>query len=131
MERKIIDVSNRTSKGESLMAKVEFVEYTGRYPNLCSGRLFVLIDKRMTSFGNYCLGERGRTSDEGVPNYPEFWQSGGWVKFYDDWEEDVGEGPWEIRGNIKDYPEDIQRLLPELIRIFNENVPWGCCGGCV
>ena len=35
------------------MAKVEFVEYTGRYPNRCSGRLFVKIDGKMISFGDY------------------------------------------------------------------------------
>lgn len=115
------------------MPKVEFIEYTGCYPNLCSGRLFVKIDGKMTSFGDFCLGKRGKTKCRGVPNYPQFWKSGGWVEFDDDWNEDVGDAPWELNTFLieDNYPDDIVRLLPELLRIFNENVPWGCCGGCV
>lgn len=115
------------------MAKVEFVEYTGKYPNRCSGRLFVKIDGKMTSFGSYCLGERGKTKDKGVPNYPAFWTTGGSVTFDDDWNDEIEEAPWEldVQYVIGKYSDDIVRLLPELIRIFNENVPWGCCGGCV
>lgn len=64
------------------MSKIEFVEYTGRYPNLCSGRLFVKVDGKMISFGSYCLGAKGKTKDKGVPNYPAFWSSGGGI-YYD------------------------------------------------
>lgn len=113
-----------------IMAKVEFVKYTGDWPCYCGGTLHVKIDGKNIAFGG---SNKGKTTLKGksVIKYPQFWKSSGWVKFYDDWEEDVGEGPWIIRGNIEEYPEDMQRLLPELIRIFNENVPWGCCGGCV
>lgn len=113
------------------MSKVEFVEYTGRYPNRCSGRLFVKVDGKMISFGNYCLGKRGKTKDTGVPNYIAFWTPGGSVSFDEDWDEEIDEAPWKLSFNAKDYPEDIQRLFPELLRVFNENVPWGCCGGCI
>ena len=45
---------------------------------------------------------------------------------------DVEKGPWEL--DIYDcdgWDEDMKRNLPELIRIFNEHVPWGCCGKCL
>ena len=116
------------------MSKVEFVEYTGRYPNRCSGRLFVKIDGKLVSFGNYCLGEKGKTNDKRVPNYPAFWRTGGSIYYENDWDDDeIEEAPWEldVQYVIGKYSDDIVRLLPELIRIFNENVPWGCCGGCV
>lgn len=114
------------------MPKVEFVEYTGCYPNRCSGRLFVKVNGKMISFGDYCLEEKGKTDDTDVPNYPQFWKSGGWVEFDEDWNEDVGEGPWELNYFFADkYSDDILELIPELLRIFNENVPWGCCGGCI
>lgn len=115
------------------MSKIEFVEYTGRYPNLCSGRLFVKVDGKMISFGDYCLGKRGKTKDKGVPNYTAFWTPGGSVSFDEDWDDEIKEAPWEldVQYCINKFPEDIQRLFPELIRIFNEHVPWGCCGGCL
>lgn len=116
------------------MSKIEFVEYTGRYPNRCSGRLFVKIDGKMISFGDYCLGEKGKTKDKRVPNYPAFWTTGGGIYYENDWDDDeIEEAPWELDVEyvIGKYPDDIVRLLPELLRIFNENVPWGCCGGCI
>jgi hypothetical protein len=113
------------------MQKLEFVEYTGRYPNLCSGRLFVKIDGKLVSFGNYCLGEKGKTDDTNVPNYHAFWITGGWVKFYDNWEEDVGEGDWKACWKEENYSKEIVKLLPRLLKLFNKNVPHGCCGGCV
>ena len=116
------------------MSKLEFVEYTGRYPNLCSGRLFVRIDDKLVSFGDYCLDEKGKTSDEGVPNYPGFWKSGGGI-----WGDDKGnmgsaEAPWrlEIRSfDEPEFPKAIRAVLPELIKLFNDNVEPGCCGGCI
>lgn len=116
------------------MKKLEFVEYTGRYPNLCSGRLFVKIDGKLVSFGDYCLGEKGETDDTNVPNYPEFWRSGGYVSFDKDWNEDVGENDWELRIYAWDeekFPNNVKKLLPKLLKLFNKNVPHGCCGGCV
>ena len=116
------------------MSKLEFVEYTGRYPNLCSGRLFVRIDGKLFSFGNYCRGKKGKTSDDGVPNYPKFWTSGGHI-----WGDDKGnmgsvDAPWRLEIREFDEPEfpvDIKELLPQLIELFNDNVEPGCCGGCI
>jgi hypothetical protein len=113
------------------MAKLEFVEYTGSFPNLCSGMLFVKIDGKMVSFGQYCLEEKGETDDTDVPNYSDFWRTGGSVSFDEDWNEHVGKGPWEASWREEDYPPEIRELLPQLLELFNENVPYGCCGGCV
>ena len=110
------------------MKKLEFVEYTGRYPTLCYGRLFVRIDGKLVSFGDYCLDEKGETPDKDIPNYPDFWQSSGYLD--EDW--CAVQGPWEISDWIKEeeFPPEIRNLLPQLIELFNENVPHGCCGGC-
>ena len=45
-------------------AKVEFVSYTGRYPNLCSGVLTLKINGTTYTFG---CGQK----------YASFWESGG------------------------------------------------------
>lgn len=113
---------------EEMRKCLEFVEYTGRYPNLCSGRLFVRINGVLVSFGNYCLGEKGKTPDEGVQNYPDFWHSGGHLNR--NW--CAVQYPWELSDWIKEdqFPPEIRKLLPLLIDLFNENVPYGCCGGC-
>ena len=96
--------------------KIEFVSYDGAYPNLCSGVFTVRLDGRETSFG---------------AEYPRFWTSGGGVSFDDEWNECVSRGPWELSFDERDYPPEIAAAMPGLIDAFNENVPWGCCGGCV
>lgn len=120
--------SEKKKRIEEMRKALEFVEYTGRYPNLCSGRLFVRINGVLISFGNYCLGEKGKTSDEGVQNYPEFWHTGGHLnRNYD-----AVQYPWRLSDWIKEkqFPPEIRKFLPMLIDLFNENVPYGCCGGC-
>lgn len=53
------------------------------------------------------------------------------MTFDEEWQEDVSRGDWELMFDEKDYPAEIADAMPELIRVFNENVPQGCCGGCV
>ena len=98
---------------------VKFISYDGEYPNLCSGTLVVEIDGKRTSFGWHNA------------DYPEFWVSGGSVSFDEDWSETVDRGEWELCFDEKNYPPEIAAAMPELIRVFNENVREGCCGGCV
>lgn len=85
------------------------IEYDGAYPNLCSGNLVVTIDDKRYGFGN-CLC------------------SGGSVTFDEDWQEHVTQGPWSINEWPGDFPEELKESVLEAI---NEEIPHGCCGGCV
>lgn len=93
------------------MANIKFVSYDGDFPNLCSGTLVLNIDGTDVTFPPHCLN------------------SGGYVRFDKDWNEDVGCGPWTIEWNA--IPEKYRHLESEIIDVINDNVPWGCCGGCV
>lgn len=100
--------------------KIEFVEYTGAYPNLCRGTLVVKMDGKEVSFPG---------------DYPSFWQTGGYCAFAADGQCEVCQQPWSLSPTVKDnhckaYPDEIRKSLPELINLFNEYVPYGCCGGC-
>lgn len=85
---------------------IEFVDYTGEYPCLCSGTLTIKVNGKEYEI-------------EGL-------RSGGHVWFDDNWGDHVETGPWSI-----DLPEEIRQYKDEIEEIVNEKVPWGCCGGCV
>lgn len=87
---------------------VEFVSYDGKYPNLCSGILVLRIDGVEVAFPRYCMESGGST----------------------DWHNDeIYYGPWSL---WNDYiPVEYRHLKDEILRVVNENVPWGCCGGCI
>ena len=110
---------------------LKFILYDGAYPNLCSGTLVVEIDGEKISFGQTFLWESEKAAGVQPANYPKFWTSGGSVSFDDEWNESVMKGDWQLDFNKKDYPAGIVALMPELIKMFNENVRNGCCGGCV
>lgn len=52
--------------------------------------------------------------------------SGGSVWFDDDWNEYVEEGLWSVN-----VPDKYLDLKDEIENCVNENVPCGCCEGCV
>ena len=89
--------------------KLEFVSYDGAYPNLCSGQLVMAIDGARVDFPSHCLS------------------SGGSVSFDKDWSENVTDGPWSISQYPEGFPEELKAAAVDLV---NENVPYGCCGGC-
>ena len=95
---------------------VKFISYDGKYPYLCMGTLVLEIDGIKHSFGN-----EGR--------FPEFWESGGTCGFAGDWEANVTAGEWII--NADEIPEQFKKYVNEIDKIFNNNVPQGCCGGCI
>ena len=86
------------------------IDYDGEWPNLCSGNLVVTIDEKVWAFGKYCLS------------------SGGSVSFDDDWNENITSGKWSIVNWPEDFPVELQ---DDVLKAINEEIPQGCCGGCV
>ena len=92
---------------------VKFISYTGKWPNLCWGILTLEIDGKKAQFGY------------GTLNDP-FWTSGG------DLNSDYkGAYQMEWKIDVNKIPEEYRKYATEIDRVFNENVEWGCCGGCV
>lgn len=87
---------------------VEFVSYNGSYPNLCSGNLVLRINDKEVKFPDFCM------------------HSGGTVWFDESWNEHVEYGDWHV-----DVPEEYAHLAYEIEKCVNDNVPFGCCGGCI
>lgn len=90
---------------------IEFVEYDGCYPNLCSGDLIISVNGLRYTIKKYSL------------------ISGGSVWFDDDWNEHVEHGLWTIREDA--LPDELKIHKEKIEKVINENIPEGCCGGCV
>ena len=89
---------------------VEFIKYDGKWPCLCFGTLIIKVDGK-----TYHL-ENAMISGGGV------WHDSGWDSV------DVTQGPWKI--DLYKFPE-LKPYEEEITQVVNENVEWGCCGGCV
>ena len=86
------------------------IKYDGSYPNLCSGKLIVIVDGIEWNFPDYCLS------------------SGGSVSFDSEWQENVTYGAWTITDWPAEFPEILQL---HVTRAVNDEIDHGCCGGCV
>lgn len=85
------------------------IKYDGKYPNLCHGTLKAIIDGTEYTFPENCL------------------DTGGSVYFVN-WNEVVTQGDW----NIYEWPEGFpEHLKAGVLAAVNEQIPHGCCGGCV
>ncbi len=103
---------------------VKFISYTGKYPCLCYGILTLEIDGRKCVFGHdYTKLKIGGFKDG---HYDTFWDSGGDVDYKTN---KITKGEWQIR--VEELPEYYKEYAEEIDRVFNENVPYGCCGGCL
>ena len=91
--------------------KIE-IDYDGKWPVLCMGHLIVYVDGEKWDFGKYSLS------------------SGGSVTFDSHWKEHIKEGSWKVREDAwpDGFPEEQKREVEQAI---NEQIPHGCCGGCV
>lgn len=87
---------------------VEFVSYDGDYPHLCLGKLVIKVNGEEITLENYLI-------------------SGGQCWFDADDNEVVEKGDWRI-GLL---PDDLEQYRDEILRVVNENVEHGCCGGCI
>jgi len=104
---------------------VRFVSYDGRYPALCHGRLCLNIDGVDVHFsdqgewdgnGNYVRRDK----------YARFWESGG----SSNWRTNsTTDGEWLI--DVSLLPEEYTKYAAEIDEVFNANVQFGCCGGCM
>lgn len=108
---------------------VKFVSYSGKYPNFCRGVLVLKIDGI-----EYCFGHEVGSYDFRAKKYKDnngdsFWHSGGCVQADEEWNFDVCQGEWEI--DVNRLPEKFRRYAREIGQVFNENVEYGCCGGCI
>lgn len=97
---------------------VKFISYTGKYPNLCSGILTLEIDGIEYTFGH--------SYKKPKPDFYTFWSSGGDISGN---YEDIYCGEWEI--DVNDLPEQFIKYAAEIDEVFNDNVRFGCCGGCI
>ena len=106
---------------------VEFVSYTGEYPHLCGGVLTLRIDGEEVRFGHdYGVCKSWRTDG----NYDAFWVTGGECGFYNDWSDEyVNYGEWIV--NEDELPVKYKKYINKIEEVFNANVPYGCCGGCL
>lgn len=90
------------------MESVKFISYDGTYPCLCMGTLTIKIKGKTYKLKNCLL-------------------SGGSVRFDENWEAYVTSGDWELRN----LPEELIKYQKEITQLVNDNVPYGCCGGCI
>lgn len=108
---------------------VKFVDYTGRWPNLCSGVLTLEIEGVEYKFGHDGYFDYAKQcytdEDPQNPNFEKFWSSGGSCSC----ENGCSYGDWII--DIDEIPEQFRKYAAEIDVIFNENVSQGCCGGCL
>lgn len=88
---------------------VKFVSYSGAFPNLCAGELILNIDGKDVKFPPHSIDPGGYIGG----SIPDLY---------------AVSGDWTI--NLYDYPE-LEPMRVEIESCINENVPHGCCGGCV
>lgn len=91
--------------------KVEYVSYDGKYPCLCMGVLIIKVNGKTYTL-NHAMVSGGRIM-------------GGPATDWDMWAE---RGEWDI--DLEECPE-LEPYKEEIARVVNENVSYGCCGGCI
>ncbi len=88
---------------------VEFVSYDGKYPCLCMGTLIIKVNGKNYSLKHAMI-------------------SGGGIFHDKDWNMWAEHGDWNV--DLDEYPE-LETYREEIVRVVNENVKHGCCGGCI
>lgn len=91
------------------MREIEFKGYTGRWPNLCRGKLVLRVDGenmlvncRLISGGSAYIGRRHEAK--------------------------ITQGPWDVEFGDNSFTPQEQAYIKYLV---NANVRQGCCGGCI
>jgi hypothetical protein len=89
---------------------IQFIGYTGRFPSLCSGKLTFSVD-----------GQKRTTTT------PVLHSTGGLQPHY----AGTYKGEWEIIREDPAFSDFGPAEFTRLADVVNENVPHGCCGGCI
>ena len=115
---------------------IKFISDTGRYPNLCSGVLTVEMDGKEYKFGHEHTDYDFKNHRYKNDNFDKFWSSGGCIQRSKDWDMWAEQDEWQLSYYDWDkvdenHPQWVIDILPKLIKLFNNNVPYGCCGGCI
>lgn len=101
------------------MRNIKFLSYDGTYPNLCSGTLGLEIDGKKV-YCKRCLSSGGSAGVDFDNDYEEYCTTGDWTVYFEDIEGQLPDG-MSLSGLDK-------QIITDLV---NENVPHGCCGGCI
>lgn len=96
---------------KQMKTDIEFISYNGAYPCLCCGTLVIKVNGKEYTF------------DE-----DSFWVSGGSC-YYSNEEEEVTTAPWIVLES--ELPEELKPYASEIEEVINENILYGCCGGCL
>lgn len=86
---------------------VRFVSYSGEFPCLCFGVLKIEVDGRVWELKDALV-------------------SNGDCRITDDGNDYLTTAPWSV-----DLPEQLKPYEKKITALVNENVAWGCCGGCL
>lgn len=86
---------------------VRFVSYSGEFSCLCFGILKIEVDGKIWELENALV-------------------SNGACGFTADGNDYLTTAPWSV-----DLPEQLKPYEKEITALVNENVAWGCCGGCL
>lgn len=111
---------------------IKFISYSGEWPTLCHSVLVLEVNGKQMRFGYEVLDYPANDIDKN--NYPIFWKSGGGVSFDEEFNDFTWQGKWEwetTASEDKCLPKEIVENKELVMKIFNENVQQGCCGGCV
>ncbi len=98
---------------EKINGSVNFVNYTGKYPSLCDGDLIIDVNNV-----RYILKSK------------DIMNTGGACYFTNNYSEShIEENEWLV--NYEKLPDELKSYACEIDRVINENIPFGCCGGCL
>lgn len=106
---------------------IEFISYDGDFPNLCRGTLVICVKEYAEDF-NSCVEK----NHMGYKEYhlKDVLVSGGSCGFKNDYTEDYCyQGAWDV--NEYNLPDELKPFKKQIKKLVNENVPLGCCGGCL
>lgn len=90
--------------------EIKFIDYTGKYPSLCFGHLIIEFNGERMDLGSILISH-GSIHNPDTGDY------------------EAMEGDWDI--SEESLPEKLRPFCEDIVRLVNDNVEHGCCGGCI